>query len=665
MKKPFMILNALVLFASIGATESFAACDQCQRPQVVQFDLRVVPARPSDSTDPQRVAKTLEWRNLFWTSAGVKGYLFNEDPTKDCFTHLDGSFYTQGDTVGHSLKFGEEWSNLPPASGRAGGDYLVSGSVDGAAGSYKATVELRVSKTGEVVATASKSFTSSDEPLTIGRLAASATGPIVDKIRLFEKSKRATGDPYALGPTAELHPAKTDLKEGESVEVEVWLYDCDGDIATSPLADRPVRISVTNGTVSESEVTTGSDGKAKFTFTAGSKPAEAMLTAIYPYTLASGRESASEPGYAALRIQEIPTSLWRLQGTLIRLQRYDETTRSNYAQIAEGGRSNQSIVEAFRVSGVLRNVSKDTSQPFLSDVEAVQLQVEGNHAEDQISWGFFQSPNGWSRSQSYQTVYARPVRSSTSKPSVSFQYFFEPGAARKAVGQFSLYGLDLAGNAKTTGTSCNSEDGCKPIDTDDEASDQIDIAVLQDADSAKNHTDSTYVDMAGIHHTYQMHRSIVWEKGEFRIESLEFEETVTPGEGTVGFASSTATRDKRISLRVSPLDDAQKNPNSTYPKRLGRSSSWEAKVFVKGGRWTVDFRAGAEGTLQARLFGLDGRILAQESRKVPAGERSESFELPVQVQGMAIADVRFAASSGERKQAMQKLPAVVVPTGLR
>jgi hypothetical protein len=231
---PSLLAGPIALLVSF-VVDAGAGCDKCQKPQVVQFDVKVAPPRPSDASDPQLAKKILEWRNLFWVSAGLKTYVFNTDPTRDCFTHLDGSFYTKGDTVSSSINFGEEWSNLPPSSGMTGGDYLVTGVVDGAGGSYTLEAQLQVSKTREVVSSSSKAFAATEEPMDVGKSAASALGPIVDKIRAFEKAKRAKGDPYALWPTAELHPRKTEIKEGESVEVELWLYDCDGDIATSPL----------------------------------------------------------------------------------------------------------------------------------------------------------------------------------------------------------------------------------------------------------------------------------------------------------------------------------------------------------------------------------------------------------------------------------------------
>src|SRR5512133_1870048 len=348
----------MLLIIQIG--NLFAACDKCQTPQVIQFDCKIVPPRPSDTTDPALVQKILEWRNLFWVSAGMKGYVFNEDPTKDCYRHLDGSMYTKADTVSHSIHFDDEWANLPPAGGTAVGDYLITGSVNGTGGSYIATAELKVAKTLELVASANVPFTNADEPMIIGRTAAVSLGPIVDKVRAFEKRKRDSGDPYALQPTAELHPKKSVVKEGGSVEVELWLYDCDGTIETSPLKNRPVQITATNGTLSQSTVTTGNDGKAAFTFKAGDKPAEAVLHAIYPFKLASEFESVSNDGATSIRITEIPSTLWKIHGSIFSQHIYDETDRSSYTSITEAGRQISFVTERYNVNGVLRNITKDT-----------------------------------------------------------------------------------------------------------------------------------------------------------------------------------------------------------------------------------------------------------------------------------------------------------------
>lgn len=653
--------RALWFLGILLAPKAFSACDKCQRPQVIQFDLRVVPARPSDSTDPQLVAKILEWKGLFWTSAGVKGYLSSEDPTRECFTHLDGSFWTKGDTASHGLKFGDEWSNLPPASGRAGGDYLVSGSVDGSNGAYTAEVQLQTSKTREVVATASKSFTSSDEPLTVGKHAASALGPIVDKIRAFEKSKRASGDPYALGPTAELHPAKTDLKEGESTEVELWLYDCDGDIASSPLANRPVRITATNGTLSETSLTTGADGKAKFTFTAGSKPAEALLTATYPFTFASGHESYAEPGYASIRIQEVPATLWKLQGSVITQHTYDEVKKSSYAQVSEGGHSSLNVLARYKVSGVLKNVSKDSASTFKSDLEPVQLLVEGTHTEDELAWGFFQSPNAWSKRQTYQTVYCLPDRTAQAKPDVSFNYFYEPGIPRRAAGRFSMSGVEIRGDAKTTGSDCNSQDGCKAISIDDEATDEVSLSIPVPDSAAGTLRDTSYVDMAGIQITENSKSNIRYVDGTYRIELLSFQQETKNGEGTVANVGYTSTIDRRYSFTLSPMDNAKSALRMPARSRLGMGIL-DADVQVGSKHWVVDFRADSPGVLQARLLDLSGQILAEGSRGIAPGSRSEMFDLPLMGQRLLVSEVVFTSSTGlttrrvQRHLVMESLP---------
>ncbi|HNY31502.1 MAG TPA: Ig-like domain-containing protein [Fibrobacteria bacterium] len=650
------ILCAVAQTASLAS----AACDRCQRPQVVQFDLRVAPARPSDATDPDLASKILKWRDLFWTSGGVKSYLSNDDPSRECYTHLDGSFYTKGDTVGHSLTFGEEWSNLPPTTGPAGGDYLVTGLVDGANGSYTAKVELQVSKTREVVASASKSFSAADDPIAIGKQAASAAGPMLDKIRAFEKSKRASGDPYALGPTAELHPAKTTLKEGESVDVEVWLYDCDGDIASSPLANRPVRITATNGTVSTSSVTTGADGKAKFTFTAGDKPAEALLTAIHPYTLASEHTSASDPGYAALRIQETPSTLWKLQGSLITLRSYEETKRSNYSQIAEGGHSNQDIVETYRVGGVLRNIAKDSTTLFQSDVSPVDLRVEGFHRESELARGFQQLPQSWSRLQTFQTVSARP--SPAAPPMASFQFFREPGGSRRPHGTFSLWGVAIEGDAKTTGTDCNSEDGCKPVSIDDETSDEISLDVVLETDSVLNERDTAYTDQAGIRISEEAHRSIRFEDGVFSIELQVLERKIQVGEGSVANISYTSTLDTRGSFTISPLDKA---PSSILPRPGAKTGDFRlrSRAILEGDRWTVAFQAPTDGRIQVRLVDPDGRILSQGTRTIRAGSGREVFPLETALRRMAISEVVFVSRDGSATREIRRHPVVAAPPG--
>ncbi|MBK9579061.1 MAG: Ig-like domain-containing protein [Fibrobacteres bacterium] len=644
----------LWVLALLCGVKSFAACDNCMRPQVIQFDARVIPARPSDSTDPQLVAKILEWRNLFWASAGVKGYLSSEDPTRECFTRLDGSFWTGGDTASHSLKFGDEWSNLPPSAGKAGGDYLVTGSVDGANGAYTLEAQLQVSKTRETVAKSTKAFSASDEPMTVGKVAASALGPIVDKIRAFEKTKRATGDPYALWPTAELHPAKTELKEGESVEVEVWLYDCDGTIATSPLANRPVQISVTNGAVSEATVTTGNDGKAKFTFTAGSKPSEALLTALYPFKLASEHESVSNPGYAVLRIHEIPATLWKLQGSMVLKHTYEETKRSNYDKISEGGFSSSVVAEQFAVSGVLRNVTKDSLTLFKSDTAPVKLSVVGTHTEDEISRGYFQAPPSWSKRQSYQTVHCVPVPSADFTPGMDFHYFYEPGASRKASGSFSLSGIAIEGPAITTGTDCNSEDGCKDISQNDVATDELSVWIPVPESLSEQIRDTSYVDMAGIQVLERFSNTVGYADGVFRIESRTFEKNVKNGEGTVANTGYTSTTDKRYSFTLTRIGEE----NGTYRIPQGRSRLAKgilgASVTLDHHGWTVDFQAESEGLLQVKLLDLNGRILSQDSRLVAKGLRSERFARSNFGNRIFLSELTFTPAQGAPSRLIQR-----------
>ncbi len=649
---PLMLLAASL---ALPLAKVHAGCDKCQRPRVIQFDSKILPPRPSDTTDPQLATKILEWRNLFWVSAGIKGHLFGGDPTRDCYTHLDGSFFTSGDTVSSGISFGEEWSNLPPSSGQAGGDYLVTGVVDGANGSYVLQAQLQVSKTREVVASSSKAFTSADEPMNVGKDAAMALGPIVDKIRAFEKSKRASGDPYALWPTAELHPKKTELEEGESVEVELWLYDCDGDIATSPLPDRPVQITATNGTVSEALVTTGADGKATFTFTAGSKSAEALLTATYPYTLASEHTSVGHLGQAAIKIREIPSTLWKVEGLVINQSTYTETKRSNYANISEGGNSNQSIYEFYAVNGVIDNVSKDAAIPFKGDTASLQVNIAGSHSEDQISRGYFKTPDYWSKNQSYGTVFCLPVPSTENPRKISFDYFPLPGTQAKAGGGFSLSNIEIKGTSKSYVKECDSEDGCSEDSKDGEASDLIDIHIPVPESLSGDRYDSSYTSMDGVVIVEHERSNITYEDGIFTVEYLYSDRKVKIGEGTVANTGYTSTVDRNYTFTISPVNHDGKSTRVVPGMRPATKEFLDARVLLDDDGVRVDFFAPSNGSLGVKVFDPNGRVVSRGVRRIGAGTRSERFSVPDFKGRILVAELVYSPANGNRPACAKRL----------
>lgn len=603
-----VISQWLFLILIIQTGTIYAACDKCHQPQVIQFDCKIVPPRPSDTTDPALVQKIIEWRNLFWVSAGIKGYVFNEDPTRNCFTHLDGSFYTKGDTASHGISFGEEWANLPPSGGTAGGDYLITGSVNGTGGSYIATAELKVAKTLELVSSASLPFTNADEPMTIGRTAAVSLGPIVDKIRAFEKKKRDSGDPYALQPTAELHPKKSVVKEGESVEVELWLYDCDGTIETSPLKNRPVQISATNGILSQSTVTTGNDGKATFTFTAGDKPAEAVLQALYPFKLASEFESVSNDGAASIRITAIPSTLWKISGNIFSQHIYDEIDRTAYESITEGGRQTSYVTERFNVNGILRNITKDTITLFRSDSVPVNFRIDGIHTENGTGYGYMTMPKFWMKSQLYENALCTPVTSPGKSAKVDFNFFYSVDKKSKG-GSLAIFNIDTKGTAKKTGTSCDSENGCQNADSDDEMEGGVDILIAVEKSDTLYKRDTAYIDLSGSNINLSEHRTIQYKDGTFFFEYYYSLDEVKNGSGTVANVSFTRRSYQWHLFEIKPIDK-ESSPvqwyESGHPKQNILS---DVKIRCSGGFSDITYNPGKSGVLALKLYNLNGRLL--------------------------------------------------------
>jgi hypothetical protein len=633
----------------------FAACDKCQQPQVIQFDCKIIPPRPSDTTDPALNQKILEWRNLFWVSAGIKGYVFNEDPTKDCITHLDGSFYTKGDTTSHGITFGEEWANLPPSAGTSGGDYLITGSVNGTGGSYTATAELKVAKTLELVASTSVPFTNADEPMTIGRTAAIALGPIVDKIRAFEKKKRDGGDPYALQPTAELHPKKTVVKEGESVEVELWLYDCDGTIETSPLKNRPVQITATNGTLSQSTVTTGSDGKAVFIFTAGNKPAEAVLQAIYPFKLASESESVSNDGSVSIRITEIPSTLWKIRGNIFSQNIYDETDRSSYTSITEGSRQTSYVTERYNVNGVLRNITKDSITIFKSDSVPVSFSIDGTHTENETSYGFMTMPKAWSKSQHYKNVLCTPVVAGDKAAKVNFNFFHSVDKKSKG-GSLSIFDIDTKGSAKITGTNCDSENGCKNDDSESEAEGGVDISIDVEKNDTLYKRDTAYTDLSGSIIKLSEHRTITHKDGTFFFEYYYSLDEVQNGSGTVANISFTRRAYQWHLFEIMPIDKTPSPVHRFGSDRTNAKTLSDVKIRSNGRFSDVLYKPGKTGVLSLKLYNVNGRQLYCGNVPINKNSTVTRFTTSLAANSTIIcAEITFTSSDGSIIRTVQTM----------
>lgn len=630
-----LVCGAVVLLSPLAID---AACDDCQRPRVVQFDLRIVPPRPSDPSDSLLIDRIHEWRRLFWVARGVRNWFFNQDPSRECYTHLDGSFHTAGDTATAGIVFGEEWTNLPPATGPAGGDYLVTGSIDGGNGSYVAEVHLQVSKTRETVASARLDFTATQEPLTVGADLARAMGPLLDKIRTFEKTRRAGGEPYALWPIASLVPARTDLRAGESVDVVLTLHDCDGTPATSPLPGRDVEVSATHGTVSPTKVRTDPEGRVHLTFTAGDHAAEAVLTAVQPYRLASEHMSAARGEPAAVLIEKAPSDQWAVRGLISRRIVQDEARTSSLKELSGGSTQSTHISARYALQGTLRNLAPRGTPAFRSEPTSEGTRLEGSQVEIETSRGVERIPSipFWSRSQSGQSA-----RSWPSPPDgagrIDFQHFQHPEAPHRFDGSFTLAGFPLEGTSHRIETSCNSEEGCKETSEEGQTSDQFDLTIPVPPDSSGFRLDTVYTE-GGLTTTIHEERFVRSREGGYSLSLHRIEHKSGSPDG--------ATVDHRFelqaSIEISALDPQRRAAQAFHPSPRSQSNLL-THVYVSGDGLSIDLLAPFAGELRVRLVDTQGRVLLEAARSVGAGLGTTSFPLPEALRNVVVLDLSLAA----------------------
>lgn len=642
------------------------ACDNCQQPRVVAFDCKIVPPRP-EGDDAIASQEIIAWRALFWAAAGIKNVLFNNDPTKECFTHVDGSFFTMGDTASQGITFGEEWANLPSEEGATGGDYLVTGTVDGVDGAYTVTAELQVSKTREVVTSATISFEKADGALDAGKSAAQSLGPIVEKIRGFEKKKRATGDPYALQPTIDVYPKKTSINKNESVEVEVWVYDCDGNISSSPLANRPVQLTVTGGTLSASEVTTGSDGKAVVTFTAGGKPMEVLVQAAYPFRLASEYTSVSDGGTASITVTPIPSTLWKVSGTVYKANRYDETKESSVKGYSETSFQRSFSQEDFRLSAVIRNISEDSLTLFQSDTAPVQMAITGTYSENQMSGSHTILASGWLRSHSYESVSCVPQKSAEAPEDVYFSFIYSPYSERKKSHRtFSVDGWNIQGTAIKVGQNCNSEHGCTDDNNSTEAEGAIEVYIGGIENDSGYHFDTVYTDaLSGEYRKISERKWIRQVDESFLLHSYVSEMVVSSSGNETTTINTTREHENLYEFLISPLGKTKSSSNQAPLPAHQKGNTFHAEIKVRNKSIDLQYHAPENGQVTLTLYTLQGRVVFTQKTTATAGDRQYYYAFKERYgQGILCAEVVLTTAAGKNYH-QNKVVTTLVSTGVR
>jgi hypothetical protein len=259
---------SLLFVVIIAGSQLFAQaeCSKCLLPKISLFDAEVAIPKPAGE-------KALwEYEQLFWPMKFANAYIFNNDPSRQCFRFIDKAFIGGKATTG----------NEPAPEGKFMHDelnYLITSTVTGTGENSRMVLEIQTSCDRKTVASTEVSFSWSDGPDALekaGHQAALQLMPLEEKIMDYAKRMRETNNLYMLsGKNAEIKikPKKTKLGVGEETEVDIQAIDCDGYL----LKNRKIVFTrgslngmVINGTeggvVSPSTVITDEQGKAKVKF---------------------------------------------------------------------------------------------------------------------------------------------------------------------------------------------------------------------------------------------------------------------------------------------------------------------------------------------------------------------------------------------------------------
>ena len=75
-------------------------------------------------------------QTLYRPAAAARGYMKSNDPEKNCVVWMDGAMLNAKELQNGKLKFGPEYSNLPPPGAINSADYIISSKVESRGSSY-------------------------------------------------------------------------------------------------------------------------------------------------------------------------------------------------------------------------------------------------------------------------------------------------------------------------------------------------------------------------------------------------------------------------------------------------------------------------------------------------------------------------------------------------
>ena len=365
-------LTIIVLIALICPSLAFSQdCQQCKTRRIILYDNQVTVARPTT------VDSIYRYWNYFYITGGVKDYVANLDPTRDCIYKLDGAFFTVPDTLTSSISFGMENANTPPAGASSGfTDYILYGVVTG----QSVTLNLETGKTREAVKSGVMALPYGFEPIQTGRALAAMVGPMYTTIMDFERRKRDHGEPYAIQPKITLTPAATKLKVNQKTTIDVLFQDCDG----APLKQRHITFTADGGTLKSSDVTTDDQGRGTLEFTAGSSPTLANVTSVYPFETPTGYTSPAEVVPASIQIDK-PSTSWYVTAT------FELSDNSNWTGDGPNGKETGGSLDDTKVafSALVTNINPLSGQFTSTPLTTSQLVYSGSYLEssyEHVHW---------------------------------------------------------------------------------------------------------------------------------------------------------------------------------------------------------------------------------------------------------------------------------------
>ena len=276
-----LALACILLAASIAAgvvVTHADTCDKCPSPSVMFYDSNAESLRPADTSLSNPAA--VDFMSLYFTGLGIMNGVFQFDPTRPCTRIFSAGF----DEVRRTISPGSPTFPNLPVPGAPGGqsaDYMVESTVTGAPGAFTLKGTLEDSQTREAVSTGTVTFARSIDALQAGVDVARQLGPVLERIRAFQKGKRDANTATAIHAKLELTALAQQIEVGKKTEVTLVLKDCDDTL----LKNRPITLKISGNAakVDPTSVTTDARGRATVTVT-GLNPGPAKLVGSWAYT---------------------------------------------------------------------------------------------------------------------------------------------------------------------------------------------------------------------------------------------------------------------------------------------------------------------------------------------------------------------------------------------